>query len=227
MRVASIDVGRTHLGLVVARLNGRRLAAVDELHCVDIDSLPHRVVRRNACPLGHTRHIVDLVGHFLQEYRACLDAADVVLIERQLPGGMTDIESLLYGAYRDKAVLMSPQRMHRHFGIQTLDYDGRKEALTAQMEVRIGDTGDLASAQRFDAMPRRHDVADALAHLLVFAADQTDASNPLERWRYGAPQARNALTLADKLSDLVRAKRKADACDDDGRPAKRLRVVAS
>jgi hypothetical protein len=45
--------------------------------------------------------------------------------------GLKDIEQLLFKAFRSKAILVSPNSMHAHFGLPSGDYDLRKDLVTS------------------------------------------------------------------------------------------------
>ena len=69
--------------------------------------------------------------------------------------GLKDIEALLMSAYRHKVTLLSPNRLHKHFGISHKDYEERKEAV-----VQIA-AEHLSHLQGFSGQVRQHDMADA------------------------------------------------------------------
>ena len=75
----------------------------------------------------HTNDFVDLVPLFVEDHQDIFDSADKILIERQPPGGFTNIEILLNYMFKDKVILISPVSMHMHFGMRHLNYEERKE----------------------------------------------------------------------------------------------------
>jgi len=144
MRVVGVDIGIVNMGLSVLRVDEEGHVEVEFMKRVDITEY----VCEPACLLHHTPHVVDRMNHFLATYSQIFEGADVVAIERQPPGGIVHVESLIYERYRHKAVLVSPNQLHRHFMIDHLDYDGRKDEV-----VKI--TG-------LSGEGRLHDVADSI-----------------------------------------------------------------
>lgn len=232
-RVLSCDVGRKHCAFVSATLQWRNdgrwhVADVDSCWCIDVDALPHRRVSRACCTLQHTRHIVDLVAHMLQELQDAVAAADVFCLEQQPPGGLRDIEALLFAACRDKVVLMSPTHMHARLGMRGLDYDQRKQFVTERADVLLRQFPHAAAA--FERLPRLHDAADALMYITVYAdelappklttptavVDVDDPHQSIEAFRFRKQQQRPPLQVplplqppspAEKISQLIRAQR--------------------
>ena len=100
---------------------------------------------------------VDLVPLFVEDHQDIFDAAEKILIERQPPGGFTNIEILLHYMFKDKVSLISPVSMHTHFGMRHLDYDQRKERTVSIAEKYIED--DIP-------YERKHDIADALCMII-------------------------------------------------------------
>jgi len=85
----------------------------------------------------------------------------VILIERQPIGGLVHVEQLLYQAFRNKAILCSPNTIHRHFHMAYKDYDKRKEQSVELARPYLEYLPFWEECQ-----DRRHDVSDALLMLL-------------------------------------------------------------
>ncbi len=154
--IISIDIGYNNLGLVKSTITDSYKVEVNHVELIDLKAIPHRKVPRHMCCLYHTNETADLVAHFIQEYRDILEEADTILIERQPPGGLTNIEALLFYAFRDRCVLVSPNAMHAHFSIGSLDYEHRKVETTRIAE----EYHDLSQ------YTRKHDIADAICMTL-------------------------------------------------------------
>lgn len=109
------------------------------------------------CTLYHTNEVADLVAHLVQEYKEVFDSSDVILMERQPPTGLTNIETLLLYIFREKIKLISPNSVHAHFGYGHLDYENRKERV-------------VSIASKYMTIPgvRKHDIADAFCIILFF-----------------------------------------------------------
>ena len=204
--VVVIDVGILNLGMVVATVTEEwEVKEVQSAHRIDITICKHSSVARKDCKLYHTRDAVDRVAHFIQDYCEVLGDADHLLIERQPPGGLVHIEQLLYAAFRDKGVLVSPNRMHHHFRLSS-DYDQRKKETVLIAEPYLKHL-----AAWTELADRRHDISDAACLMLswlhqkrkVYLAEEmrkeamektliidtepVSVSNYLESFRYRPP----------------------------------------
>jgi hypothetical protein len=133
---------------------------------IDITTLAHDTISRSECKLYHSRDACDRVDHFVQNHQDMLDAAEVILIERQPLGGLMHVEQLLYSRYRDKAILCSPNSLHKWMGINILDYDHRKE------ETVLRAHSYLCQLPHYEKEERKHDMADAACLLMHYCSVQ-------------------------------------------------------
>jgi hypothetical protein len=149
MKVLAIDIGYHNMGLVLADCGKGPNIEVEYVKKVNLEDYKYI----------YSNDIVDLVPLFVDEYKELFDSAEKVLIERQPPGGFTNIEVLLHYMFKDKVVLVSPVSMHTHFGMRHLNYDERK--------VRT-----VSLAEKFTDIDipyeRKHDIADAVCMLLYY-----------------------------------------------------------
>tara|TARA_R110002073_G_scaffold123085_4_gene266428 strand:- start:432 stop:989 length:558 start_codon:yes stop_codon:yes gene_type:complete len=153
MLYTAIDVGYKNMGLIQMEVPGWTPTFMKK---IDISRIPHNCVQMCNCKIPHTNETADHVAHFIQEYRDLLDKSDIILIERQPPLGLTNIEAILFFVFRDKMKLISPNSVHYHFGFGHLDYEHRKERV-----VNI--------ASKYITLPdieRKHDIADAFCMIL-------------------------------------------------------------
>lgn len=109
------------------------------------------------CKLCHSSHAVDKCSHLFQLYANYFEQADRILIEKQplLVGSMLHVEALLYNRWRDKAELVCPKTLHRHFKLVEGDYEARKA-----MVDKIASPY-LNHLPGYDQLRRKHDVGDA------------------------------------------------------------------
>lgn len=149
MKLLGIDIGYLNVGLVLAECNE---ADVEVLYIQKVDLSDFRT--------KETPEYSDIIRSFVSEYSSFFNQADQILIERQPPGGMTAFETLIHYIFRDKAVLISPVSMHKHFGIGHLDYEQRKE----RTEMIAGKY--ITHSSYYDRLQRKHDIADALCMIL-------------------------------------------------------------
>jgi hypothetical protein len=147
-----VDCGIRHLAFVV--MDGGVV-----LHSVlaDLCFLP---ACDDDCPLPHTKETVDRLAHFFVLYGHHFDAAKYVLIERQPPGGLQQIQDAFFRRYRAKAHLVSPNSVHKHFSMPRKDYEGRKRVA---VEIARGVPGVCLSGHE-----REHDIADAVLLVLFW-----------------------------------------------------------
>jgi len=149
MKVLAIDIGYHNMGLVLAESATGPRIEVEYVKKVSLED--YKYLRSN--------DMVDLVPLFVEDHQDIFDAADKILIERQPPGGFTNIEILLHYMFRDKVSLISPVSMHTHFGMRHLDYDQRKERTVSIAEKYI--VGEIP-------YERKHDIADALCMIVYY-----------------------------------------------------------
>jgi len=178
--VISIDIGMINLGIVCACIDDgniqvEKIAKVNLVHCM------HKRVSAPDCTLYHSNATCDRVAHFIQEWKPWFDKASVVIVERQPPGGLKDVEALLQHCMRDKVQMAQPQSMHAFFGLPRGDYDGRKE-LTVGLAAKY-----MQGVQGWNELERQHDVADAMCQLVWWNSLQPrkrEASDKNEFWTY-------------------------------------------
>jgi len=149
MKILAIDIGYHNMGIVLAESDTGPKIEVEYVKKVNLED--YKYIKTN--------DMVDLVPLFVDDHRDIFNAADKILIERQPPGGFTNIEILLHYMFRDKVSLISPVSMHTHFGMRHLDYDQRKERTVSIAEKYI--EGDIP----YD---RKHDIADALCMIVYY-----------------------------------------------------------
>jgi hypothetical protein len=147
MKVLAIDIGYHNMGLVLAESTAGPKIEVEYVKKVSLED--YKYIKSN--------DFVDLVPLFVEDHQDIFDAAEKILIERQPPGGFTNIEILLHYMFKDKVSLISPVSMHTHFGMRHLDYDQRKERTVSIAEKYIED--DIP-------YERKHDIADALCMIV-------------------------------------------------------------
>ena len=181
----SIDVGILNLAFVKAYVDEKLWKIEKILECkrINICLLKHTKVQRSECKLEHSNDVYDRIQHFLQEYEEEFQDVDQVLIERQPLGGLVHVEQLLFGHFRKKVKLISPNAMHKFLGINGLDYEARKQFTTKLAEPYLkefwvedkmendggsggGGGGNGGNGGGEITVLRTHDMADAFCILL-------------------------------------------------------------
>jgi hypothetical protein len=149
MKVLAIDIGYHNMGLVLAEAGKGPKVDVEFIKKVSLGDYKYI----------YSNDIVDLVPLFVDAHKHIFEAADTILIERQPPGGFTNIEVLLHYMFKDKVVLVSPVSMHTHFGMRHLNYEERKERTVSIADKYID--GEIP-------YERKHDIADALCMIVYY-----------------------------------------------------------
>lgn len=159
--ILSIDIGISHLGLAGllfdSEYNFIKIIGVD---MIDITEFHHpEGIKQSECHLYHTKTFTDWLEHVFWKYSNVFDGVDGILIERQPPQGLVAIEQLIFSRYRDKCELVSPNSMHKHFGIGHMTYERRKEAT---MNIASYHINDPIIMKEYSMFERKHDIADAI-----------------------------------------------------------------
>jgi len=162
MKILAIDIGYNNMGIVLAECHGTKIN-VEYLKKVNLED--YKYIKSN--------DIVDLVPLFIDEHKYIFDTADKILIERQPPGGFTNVEVLIHYMYKDRVILISPNSIHSHFGIRHLTYDERKVRLT-----------NIATRHLTQEIPyeRKHDIADAICMIEYY--NFKNSVHFFDRFRY-------------------------------------------
>jgi hypothetical protein len=183
MKILSIDIGISNLGycyteITFPELTGSRyknlinnevysferfekLINVISCNRIDITKVKHTKVKYCDCKLRHERCIPDYLDHFVQEYCDFFENCDILLLERQPPVGITNVQDLLFTKFRDKVLLISPNSVHKYFGLSS-DYSERKivsETIANEY---------LYNFDKFTENTRKHDISDAMLMTIYY-----------------------------------------------------------
>lgn len=159
-----IDIGWINLAFVKTEVDDKKfqIKTVIDAICVDLNSIVHNNVSLKNCKLHHSNDAHDKIQHLLQEYSYFFENVDKIFIERQPVCGLTNIEQLIFGSFRDKAILLSPRSMHKFFEIGNFDYETRKLITTKIAAPYLKETTSWKNENRL------HDMGDAFC-LLIYA----------------------------------------------------------
>ena len=179
MKILSIDVGIINLGYVFAEIHSvyikyKNLSLkthynqendfdinVIECNKIDITNIRHSSVKQCECKLHHDRCIPDYLDHFIQEHVHLFESADIIIIERQPPVGITNVQDLLFKLFRNKVLLISPNSVHKYFKLSK-DYDIRK------IESEDIAKKYLLDFSNFNNNTRKHDISDAMLMIIYY-----------------------------------------------------------
>ena len=183
MKILAIDVGIINLGYVYAELvieepaDGSKYknlllnsfydeerfnnkCKVIDCNRIDITKIKHRKVSFCVCKLHHERCVPDYLDHFIQELPH-FNECDILIIERQPPMGIMNVQDLLFKLFRDKVLLISPNSMHKYFKLSS-DYNERKKQ-SEQLSLTH-----LTDFENFNKQIRRHDISDAMLMIIYY-----------------------------------------------------------
>jgi hypothetical protein len=190
MLILSIDIGITNLGYVYSSVEfntefvGSKMKnliinsnynkeliqnniCILKCNKVNITKMRHDVVKKECCKLFHDNCIPDYLDHFIQENQELFDKADIILLERQPPVGITNVQDLLFKQFRNKVLLISPNSVHKYFNLSK-EYSIRKQ----QSEKISNDY--LYNFKNFANNIRKHDISDALLMTIYYYKIETD-----------------------------------------------------
>jgi|TARA_R110002073_G_scaffold181876_1_gene340190 hypothetical protein len=179
MIIVSIDVGYVNLGLTRATVDECFNVSFIDVIKINLRHTRHTRVPACECKIPHTNETCDRIAHFLQEYEPILGSAETILIERQPIMGLKDVEGLIMSANRSRTILVSPNSMHRFFGISKFTYDERKVQTEKIAEKYVG------HMEEYQNLERKHDIADAVC-LCLYHVDGLKREADTKRRRSGA-----------------------------------------
>jgi len=185
LKVLSIDIGITNLGYVYSKIqltppelskykanflnqdynlnkeNIKKDIQIIDCNRVDITTTRHNRVKFCDCKLYHDNCIPDYLDHFIQE-TIYFEECDVLVIERQPPVGITNVQDLLFTKFREKVLLISPGSVHKYFNLPSCAYELRKEKSEKIAEEY------LFNFRKFTNNIRKHDISDAMLMILYY-----------------------------------------------------------
>jgi hypothetical protein len=175
LKVLSIDIGIINLGYVYATLHFDESTKssskfyldqnfdIRVLDCdrINITNIKHSKVNYCDCKLNHEYCIPDYLDHFIQEHLEYFENANLILIERQPPVGITNVQDLIFTRFRSKILMVSPGSVHKYF-VMSKDYSKRK------LESEKIATKYLCSFNKYYNNTRKHDIADAMLMIIYY-----------------------------------------------------------
>ena len=193
IKILSIDIGIVNLGYVYSEMtfpiipktskfknlllnenyrinkeSTKQNIKIIDCNKVDITKIKHRRVSAECCTLHHEFCIPDYLDHFIQEYQDYFEQCDILILERQPPVGITNVQDLLFTKFRNKVILISPNSVHKYFSLNT-DYSIRKEESESIAREYLFDFN------TWEFHNRKHDMSDALLMILYFYKKKVDS----------------------------------------------------
>jgi len=154
MRVLAIDISIRNLALCM--LDDKRIV---HWQTVDLSGSEYR-----------PQDNVKLVMEFRNEFSHLFDAADLVIIERQMRVNMRIIEAVLHALSYKKCKIISARTIKQHFGLCRRDYRQNKQAAVEHVQKLLSACPeDEPHAAQFARTKKRDDLADAYLMALFFS----------------------------------------------------------
>lgn len=148
MNLISIDIGYTNMAIVHIKTECKKLDVIN-LYKIDLHEFNETQVHKSMLK-------------FIEAYKDLFKNVDLIIIERQPPQGLTNIQDILAYEYSDKVILICPRSMHKHFYISKLDYESRKKFTTKIADKYLKDN------ETYKLLDRKHDIADAFCLALYY-----------------------------------------------------------
>ena len=157
-KLVSIDIGYSNMAIVEISTDFKDFK-VENIHKINL-----YVFKENEVYMSMKK--------FISEYDVIFKDADIIIIERQPPQGLTNIQDIIAYNYSSKVKLICPRSMHKHFMISKLDYDMRK-----QQTIKIT-SNYVKDFTVYDNESRKHDIADAFC-LALYYIEKNKPSEPV------------------------------------------------
>lgn len=165
--ILSIDIGITHLGISVSLVDKEyKLHEIVWINLIDITEFHCQ----ENCKLYHSKTFTDWLSHVFVNEWDFFEWADVILIERQPPQGLTAVEQIIFFYFREKAILISPTSVHAYFGINCFDYERRKVE-SEKIAVKHLQPNLLEQLYFYE---RQHDITDSVLFTLFWCSKQRE-----------------------------------------------------
>ena len=153
----SVDIGYQNMALVELLTDFNNFT-VESVHKINLKDFNETLVHKSMIK-------------FICKYSDLFDRADIILIERQPPLGLTNIQDILAFKYSNKVKLICPRSMHKHFMLSSSNYDLRKKQTESIADKYIVDNN------IYNTNERKHDMADAFCQGLYYIEKNKVAVN--------------------------------------------------
>jgi hypothetical protein len=189
MYIISIDIGFEHFAIIGANVSEYyKLEDVTLCKLINIKNLMLECSDTD-CELKHTLCISDYMAHLFKMYHDFFEKANTILIERQPPQGFVAVQELILFKYRDKAILVSPNSMHKHFSMSKVQ-KLRKMFTEKFSKERLQSFPDYSNNER------KHDMGDAYCLLVYYLSELRSTPEGVDRSRFAASRCAGANVAA-------------------------------
>lgn len=164
-----LDCGIKNMGLIILSVTSRwTIPIIEFIQRVNITSLDKSLTEYNS------NELADRMDRFFETFRDRLDECERIFIERQPIMGLVAVEQMIFKKYREKAILLSPNSVHRYFRIgktHGYTYQSRKMESDHIAENYIKIYGSQEVCSYYDSLDRRHDVSDCIC-MAIYVIEQ-------------------------------------------------------
>lgn len=148
-QIISFDIGYLNMAFVEVETDFDKIINVKNFHKINLHKFNENEVHNSMIK-------------FIFNYENILENADIILIERQPPTGLNNIQDILAFKYSSKIKLISPRSMHKYFNITKLNYENRKN-YTERLSREY-----LEKFTEYNILERKHDISDAFCICLYY-----------------------------------------------------------
>jgi len=148
-KIVSFDIGYLNMAFVEVETNFDDIINVINFHKINLHKFNENEVHNS-------------MSKFIKIYENIFINADIILIERQPPTGLNNIQDILAFNYSSKIKLISPRSMHKYFYISKLNYEDRKKYTEKISKIY------LEKFNEYNILERKHDISDAFCICLYY-----------------------------------------------------------
>ena len=160
MLIVAIDVGIRNIAHC-AMDGGRVVAWANEPLC-----------EGNYAPADTVSHVMA----YVRRHRSLLDAADKVVIERQMRVNMRVVEAALHALFYDKCAVVHARSVKQRYGLCKRNYRLNKQAAVGFVETLLAERPECPWTVHFDRSRKQDDLADAYVMALFFSEQQPSSA---------------------------------------------------
>jgi hypothetical protein len=161
LTITSIDVGLYNLGIVMAQISEETFTIQTIIRCDRID-MKALVTNCGCRTLQHRLCMADYAQHLFRDYSEYFSLPDIILVERQPPGGIDSLQNLITFQFSDRVYIIHPISVHKFLNSEGMTYENRKIVAEKYAERFLGEMDTYISEYR------RHDIADALCMISYY-----------------------------------------------------------
>lgn len=177
--ITSVDIGVLHLAFTYARINVEtsvwRVEEILQKKMINIKDFGCDLL---TCPLYHGKCVTDYLRHLVNR-ESCFKDCNELIIERQPPQGLQNVQEFFINEFRDKVELIPPRSMQKWYHIH--NFVGTEEERRDQRKIASENIATkllVPFEHTLDGLERKHDVADSVLQLFYYLVRENIKRNP-------------------------------------------------